>query len=373
MNYAKRLVIFFAAWWLSPPCFSIIDKLINKVDRPTLVFAHGLSDSPISFGHSLQTSLTLDCYLHSSTGAEFIDGYFDTQRICFGQDTDVNQLTKACGEVVADKEADIIAFGFSKGAATWINTLGFLSESSLEKHQKIIASIKAVVLIAPFADLFEVEGLSGLFGSFSPIAKRFAFNDTLGWGRRAVGKILRSFFPAYNPHGMHPITSIKKIKQNIPIFIAHSFQDEVIPIKHSRMIYAALRKQGNNDVYLFEFSGGKHSRSMHACSEWHKPMYDFLAYYGVHKFDDLSGESRSDKDTFISLIKYSPSIGMTEKKISQDSITPSLAYGLVFAVGKELVSYAINKSAYKSSWKKSCLYGLGVAALLELTNVSWRT
>ncbi len=363
----------FGIYSLEPADESVLEQInLEPVkNKPVIIHAHGLTDTALSFKLLLEKKKMFPgAFLYGNDGPEYADGYSDKDKICFGQEGDMYQLIAACEEAIANHGSpDIIGFGFSKGSATWLNVLGYLSESAEKNssHKKILSCIKAVVLVAPFADLFEVEGLTGLLGSFGPIAQRFAFTDYLGVGRKAIGRLLKSVFPGYNPHGTHPIKSAEKIKNDIPIFMAHSLGDEVIPIKHSRMLYAALNKQVERkdlkNTYLFEFDGGRHSKSMNACLAWHQPMYDFLVKYNLFSREDFVRG-------VVDLSDMQPSRSLVESKILKGAKLPSLAYGLFAAILIESYRYLKHKSNsgsgdYHTSWKNSCLYGLGIATVSE--------
>lgn len=347
---------------------------------PVVVYAHGLGENAKLCKGILVSEIFPELDLYGHTGPEALVTRFGIDKLCFGQEGDIKQVIAACEEVLKKNSVtEIIAFGVSKGAATWLNTLGYLSKSSDKNHKKILDRIKVAVVISPFADLFEKEILSGLLGPFGPLAQRCVFPDSLGINRKFTKHTVKLILPAYDAEGIHPITSVQNIIPTIPIFIAHSYSDGLIPINHSRMIYCALIKNSerdkNKNTYLLEFEGGGHCDSIynlhHSGSPmlWHQPMYDFLTKYGLMQ---SSNRAQSDGD----LSSLQPSVAQIEDRIFKKSTVPSIACGVVLAGACEVGNYLYHKSkseAYCSTWKRSCLCGLGLALGMELVHLLRKT
>ncbi len=364
----KKIIFFICAIFLSNL------SIVLKAEETVVVYAHGLGDD--NFKASLVDPLFPHYSLYGNSGPENVD----ETKVCMGQEGDIKQIIAACEAALKNHNSPkIVAFGVSKGAASWINTLGYLNKSLDPQHKKIISCIKAAVLIAPFADLFESELLTGRLGIFGSLAKKFALPDFFGIGRTITASIAKQFLPAYDAKGMHPITSIKKLPNDLPIFLGHSTQDELIPIKHSRMIYQKLVEKEkstnnlNNKTYLFEFDGGAHVPSIFDNNaEWHDPMYNFLRDYELMPTLEQSQGS-------LDLRYLQPSASEVKNKILKKSSIPSLAYGVLFACGLETCKYLkyklydIKKAKitsepvkYQTSFKKSLPCGLAFAVTLEL-------
>lgn len=336
---------------------------------PVVVFAHGLGSTPQRFKEALLLKLFPDYLLYGNTGPESTTGSFNRKKACFGQQADMEQVIAACEEVIEKHNApEIIAFGFSKGSATWLNTLGYLSTSLDPKHKKILSCIKAVVVLAPFADLFEPDIWCGLFRSLSPLVKRVTPKHLFGAGKSLMGSLAKKLCPSYDPKGIHPIDSIEHIVPDVPIFIMHSTGDDIIPVNHSRKIYKKLiknheRNQKKN-TYLIEFSGGKHQESKNECDIWHKPMYDFLCKYG------LKPHVKSSEQQAIDLSCWQPSEPEINTKVFKSSTMPSLAYGILLALGLEACKHLHHKennaNDTKSTVKRSLTYGAVLAISLEI-------
>lgn len=348
--------------------------------KPVVVFAHGLGENARICRDTVIRDLFSDIPSFGHTGPEALERRFVMENIVFGQEDDIAQVIKACDDALQQySDARIVAFGVSKGASTWLNTLAYLNKHSHhESYKKILLHIHAVVVVAPFADLFESEILTGLLGPLSPLVRRLVVKDCFNLSRRLTGYGIRFLFPRYDVHGMHPITSVPDIPVHIPLFIAHSIDDGLIPVKHSRMIYSALLKnverRNLNNTYFVECNAGGHCDSIYNMTHdgnrvpWHAPMYHFLAQYGLLELHRTHGCLGADE-----LRKYQPTRDDVEAKITKKRTSPTLAYALGTALSCEAVCFLRHVAMrtgkpYNSSWKRSLLLGLGVAASIEIIN-----
>ncbi len=372
--FTKKVILFFVSTMLLSN-YSIVFGVQEQ--ETVVVYAHGLTDNADKFKDTLVRPTFPDYPLYGNNGPEIDpDGTFNKNNVCLGQEEDIKRVIAACETALQNHGSPkIIAFGFSKGSATWLNTLGYLNNSLDPTHKKILSCIKAVIVIAPFADLCESEILTGRLGYFGALAKRFALPDLFGTGRRVTSAMVKQHFPAYDANGIHPIKSIQNIPHDLPLFFAHSVQDELIPIKHSRMMYQKLlekrtqAKINQNNIYLYEFNGGEHKNfNFNGIVETkvRKAAYDFLTMYGLmpalqkpHSLPDLHS--------------LQPSLSEIETKIFKHSTVPSIGYGILFALGFETCKYVkhacLEKDTsknYQTSLKHSFLCGALFAVTLEL-------
>lgn len=341
------LIVFTVLW-------SVVDA------QPVVVYAHGLASRAERMKNKVIDRVFPEVSSYGKNGPESQELVYDRKKICFAQQADIDVLIAACTEALDNGLGqEIIGFGFSKGAATWLNMLGYIATSTDSQHKRILAAIKAVVVIAPFADPFEPEMLLGMFRKLRPIARRCTFANFFGVGRGMMVKLLKRLCPAYDPQGVHPITSVGSIPSYIPIFIAHSCDDEVIPVSQSRILYERLisneaRLRANN-TYLFEFKGFRHRNSSRLCTLWHKPVYAFLNRY------NLLPQALSAVDSGYNLNTLQPDLlEMTRRKFA-NTVVPSIAYGLAIALVIEAYKYIYNKTQssqkYAATFKKSLAYG----------------
>jgi hypothetical protein len=306
--------------------------------------------------------------------------------INLAQQIDIDLFIAACQKAVDAGETELIGFGASKGAATVCNSLHFLHRSSDPKHKKILNAFKAVVAICPFADISDSEMMAGFSGPLKPVAQRLLVSDRLGIGRACMGSVMKTAF-SYNPFGMTPLKAAADMP-SIPLFLAHSREDQLIPVNHSRKIYAELvQKPDHKDVYLFEFDGGDHVDSIFGNgvnSMWQTPMNQFLEKYLFNPVNDI----------IVADNKAQPVFNEVDAQISKQRVIPSLGYGLLFATCFEVSKYVkhrwdekkreemqvalqidgaalavpFKRARYQRTMKRSLVYGLVVAGLLEAVN-----
>lgn len=144
------------------------------------------------------------------------------------------------------KDKPIIGFGVSRGAATWITTLG----------SKIITNdLACVILESPFSTTKNVS-LYSLIGS----CLNFLHTIIPSFNRQKTNdNIFQNIFPKHNLSGIQPIDVVGMISKDIPILLVHSEQDAIIPINQSRELYIRLRETGHEKVYFLEVNQGDHA------------------------------------------------------------------------------------------------------------------
>lgn len=209
------------------------------------------------------------------------------------QRDDIEQLLKAVTNTINQK---IIGFGVSRGAATWITTLG-------TKH--IEKQIACLVLESPFSSIknvmlfqvihFILESIKPLFPNINP-----ELHATV---------IMETFFKNYQINGVQPIDAISNLNKNIPLLLVHSKEDAIIPINNSRHLYTKLREAGHDQVFLLELDQGKHAALLKGPQGllYAQVVHAFFKRYNI-PYDDVLAAG-------INLEEYQPSISLVTEKI----------------------------------------------------------
>ena len=138
------------------------------------------------------------------------------------------------------QNTDMILMGVSRGAAVILN---FMSLFNPEQ-------VKALILEAPF-------------DSSATIAKSMVKNLNLHWipGMKSMSHNVLSFlFVRHKRDGIQPINSVALIKKELPIFLACSLTDWVVPASSTIALYKKLIETGHTHVYLFIADESKHSK-----------------------------------------------------------------------------------------------------------------
>lgn len=234
--------------------FSIIQPLIlgflmanQSLEAYVTVFAHGLG------GDKEQGS-----YYHLDFGNNgFIEGTLKTFNFadyknpftsCLGQENDISFLHAACKNLNG-----VILVGVSRGAATIINYVGTM-------HPK---NIRALVLESPFD---KVESITNHLNAQNP---NHSFK--------------LSYYPNYNPNGLHPINVVDKISPEIPVLFIVSQADALIPAHTITPLYEKLKSAEHKKVHILMLKHGKHANIL-----WGKEgtmfknvVHAFYKHYGL--------------------------------------------------------------------------------------------
>lgn len=151
-----------------------------------------------------------------------IDSHFEKHQLCIKENPD----------------ADVIAYGTSRGAATTVVTIA-------EKAQEVdFDEIKLVILE----------------GCFRSLRDTLYFKDhPLLWS--AVNNGL-SLFTKYRKDGICPIDCVDKFPPGIPIAFVTSEKDIVVPSWSTRLLAEAFARRGLNDVYLLTLENSSHPNYM---------------------------------------------------------------------------------------------------------------
>jgi predicted esterase len=169
-----------------------------------------------------------------------IDTY-NPSLVNLGQQLDIDRLHEAYQQTLEKfPESEIILFGLSRGATTIINYV------SLYKPDRL----KALVLESPI-------------DSYENLIKHLMKRFHLSYLPYTVGcSVLKYRFPSIELDGIQPIKSVKWVPRDLPIFLAHSKEDQVIPVTASRNLYQALIHNGNTCAYYCELDHGAHGKIM---------------------------------------------------------------------------------------------------------------
>lgn len=209
------------------------------------------------------------------------------------QRDDIDQLLKAINNAANEK---IIGFGVSRGAATWITTLG---------TKPVAKQIACLVLESPFSSMkhvmlfqvihFILESIKPLFPSIDP--------------EHHASMIMKTFFTSYEMDGIQPIDAIHNISNNIPILLVHSKEDTIIPIDNSRHLYNKLRQAGHEKTFLLELDRGKHATLLKGPQGllYARVVHAFFKHYNIPYDPALAAN--------INLDEYQPTIGAVIENI----------------------------------------------------------
>jgi hypothetical protein len=239
----------------------------SELPHSVCIFAHGLSGNAaqkIYYKNYLPDGFELI----GQNGPEWDNVRYGSaagaRQSCLAQDDDIQVVFRQIASTVEkNPEANIILVGVSKGAATMINTVGWLAVN----HPGLLQNLKAVILDSPFDTINSVaielvrNLTTNVVGSFlGSIAAWFAGHASIA---PSVRQIQTTTFPNYNPDGITPIKAVTEqwlhAPRNLPVIIAHSQADELIPVNSSRRLYCILKEHGFENAYLIEVENGPHA------------------------------------------------------------------------------------------------------------------
>jgi pimeloyl-ACP methyl ester carboxylesterase len=197
-------------------------------DQYMYFFSHGLGGNKDQAHYYQQKEEILGTPVATFDYLDVLPHGYNAQEVNLGQTQDVATLKQEFEKIKNDGNG-IIAFGVSRGAATLVNFLG-------ANH---CPEIKAVILESPFDNVRSIIGFKYYIS--------------------ALHAFVSMVFPKYNPYGMQPITSAPTIRTDLPILIVCSKKDSLVPCSSSVSLYHALKKTGNNNVYLLKVTKGSHA------------------------------------------------------------------------------------------------------------------
>lgn len=208
----------------------------------------------------------------------------------FGQEKDIEVITK--GIKALNKK--VVGLGVSKGASTWINA------AAVEEN---IDNIHALVLESPYYNV-------------NKIIHKFWYADYANYlpkGKELVNALVKKILKYYDPYGIQPIYSIKDIKnKDLPIFLIHSQQDQLIPINHSRRLYIEFLRQSFKNVYLIECPTGRHANVLTQDNThcFKRALNSFYKKFNIPTFE----HNLEDLD----IHQFQPTIKEVENRIKQN-------------------------------------------------------
>lgn len=213
-----------------------------------------------------------------------------------GQLNDINKLHSHIEKLPVN---DFIGFGVSRGAATWITTLG---------TRKISKKLRALVVESPFATMKEVS-MYNLIKYYLEYAHLVFDGINVD---QVADIIFKSIFQSHQIDGIQPINVASGIDKSIPIMLVHSEEDAIIPLNASRELYIALKQAGHEHVYLLELQKGAHAALL-----W-GPQGELYrnVIHAFYKHYNLVHDAEFAKD--IDLKVYQPSISIVTTRIAKD-------------------------------------------------------
>jgi hypothetical protein len=159
--------------------------------------------------------------------------------------------------------------------------------------------VKAIILEAPF-------------DSSATIAKSMVKNLNISWipGMKSMSHSMLSFlFVQHKKDGIQPIDSVALIRKDLPIFIACSLTDWVVPASSSIALYKELIETGHTQVYLFVADESKHSKIIFSeyGERYVQAVHAFLKKYHIPYDPEFASIGQ------LHMTKYQPSIEKLQK------------------------------------------------------------
>ncbi len=176
-----------------------------------------------------------------------------------GQQDDIERLKNAIQEVIQRyPEAIIVLYGFSRGAATIINTLGLLGKI----NSTLLPYIKGAILESPFADMNDILGH----------LLRFLPTET-----RA--SLFYQIFKNHNLRGEQPIDMETYIPGNIPLLFISCHYDFLVPHTSTARLHQKIKAtrgvETDQTITLHtQLSYGVHAHMF--CNEYQRAVHEFF-------------------------------------------------------------------------------------------------
>lgn len=233
--------------------FTLLEVIAQST--PTFLYSHGLFDNHTQaywFTKSSPQGIENQRYIMDGEIVTFdyedVTQWFwrtDFTQVSMAQTNEIMRMKKIFDQTQSileqeQKSTDMILVGVSRGASVIINFMGLFNPEQ----------VKAIILEAPF-------------DSSGTIAKSMIKNLNLAWipGMQSMSHNVLSFlFVQHKKDGIQPIDSAATIKKNLPIFIACSLADWVVPASSTMALYKKLIETGHTHVHLFIAEKSKHSK-----------------------------------------------------------------------------------------------------------------
>lgn len=244
----------------------------NKTTREpiTYLFSHGLADTykqVFRYTRHVRPDGTIDTKPYLFEGPvvtfNFPDAHEGPLRVNFtktslGQSNEVQHLAQMYHQTHERLDSRLVLFGLSRGASTTLNFMAMHNPPN----------VHALVLESPFDSTDTIVQ--------SMLKKAHLSNIP---GSHTIGKaLISSVFFKHNAWGLQPIKSAPAIRKNLPIFIACSLEDGLIPAQSTMRLYLKLRETGHDNVYLFIAETGQHSEIINA-DDAHDYQHAVHAFY----------------------------------------------------------------------------------------------
>jgi hypothetical protein len=231
-------------------------------------------------------------------------------QVSLGQKGDIDRLDYAAKELVktlTPEQKNIVGFGISRGASTWINYMG-------TKKNELV---KLLILEAPFATIPDV---------LYHFLKQQYFLSYIPFMSRAAHLLTAALFPQYRRYGEQPINTIDRIDPSVAMLFIHSDKDEVTPPNASRQLYVKRKrkllelKKSDDNLYLLELSRGRHVYCLREETEEGRLFQNV-----VHRVLKQHGypHNESYAEQIPNLKKFQPSITDVEKRIKLHKPKPT--------------------------------------------------
>ena len=241
---------------------SCAQSSLQKMPFYVTIFAHGL-------GGTVESGLKgykefIGGFITGKNGPEWNTDLYGKHagplQSSLAQEADIAVVTE---QIVQYPHAQIILSGVSKGAATMVNTVGWLAVNNPALLQKVAA----VIVESPF-DSMEIAAANMMH----TVVEKFGSEHIATSGEttvdsycvRPLGKYFEKIhFKNYKPDGISPIKAVHDmwphVDRNIVVVFVHSKEDEVISVNASRMLYATLKEHGFKNLYFIETARGAHA------------------------------------------------------------------------------------------------------------------
>ena len=225
---------------------STLENTEKTQDQVIYLFSHGIADTSKQVYSYMPSAKNDKPYLIQKPFITF--DYPDASTNIFkinrtqtslAQDNEIECLAQTFyKKVKADQK--VILVGVSRGASTIINFMAI--------HQP--NNVAALILESPF-------------DCVDSIIWQLANNSPFSWvpGIKKNGHGLMSFvFCKYDPNGIRPLDSIALLPKDLPIFIACSLKDSLVPAWSTINLYNALVETNHENTYLLALPEGKHAK-----------------------------------------------------------------------------------------------------------------
>ena len=326
MTSIKKVIVISSAFVLS--CSAFIFSAQQQQWRA--IFAHGLGGNA---EHMIRYQNFIGCDIIGENGPEVLSlnpRTIDPRQSCLAQDNDIAVVTR---QIRAQEEQNpLVLMGVSKGAATMINTIGWLADNQPQELNKI----KAVILDSPFASP-ESVGVNVAYQNTCSLMP-----SPVAWLASSIA--IPQVYRNYDPHDITPIKAITnqwhKVDRNLVIVFIHSTQDTLISYRDSRRLYGELKKLGFNNLYLIQ-TRGEHGKIFWGPSQ-EMIRFNLYAIYRKHDLpmpDNFTYDFYPEEKLFRTI---QPSV------YESSSSLLSIGDGLLIASGVGLCCFAAYKNFFSA-------------------------